>query len=195
MRRSPSRGPKLARVREGEADARTWPTAEGDYEKQAEAGVGASSRVWRALCKPLGEVVALKTVELEKMNRDLDEIFKETHAMSLANHPNVLKLHTSFVHKDALWMVMPFMSGGSIHSILKWAHPDGLEEPVIARIAKEVLKGLEYLHKNGNIHRDVKVRVARGAEAGRPGLPPSPPRSPPPRSPAFRPHGLTRAAV
>ena len=36
--------------------------------------------------------MALKTMELEKMNRDLDEIFKETHAMSLAN-PNVLKLH------------------------------------------------------------------------------------------------------
>jgi len=183
MRRSPSRGPKLARVREGEADARTWPTAEGDYEKQAEAGVGASSQVWRALCKPLGEVVALKTVELEKMNRDLDEIFKETHAMSLANHPNVLKLHTSFVHKDALWMVMPFMSGGSIHSILKWAHPDGLEEPVIARIAKEVLKGLEYLHKNGNIHRDVKVRGARRrAEAGRTAPAPPPP-VPGPRRP------------
>ena len=148
---------------------------------------GVECRVWRALGKPLGEVVALKTVELEKMNRDLDEIFKETHAMSLANHPNVLKLHTSFVHKDALWMVMPFMSGGSIHSILKWAHPDGLEEPVIARIAKEVLKGLEYLHKNGNIHRDVKVRGARRrAEAGRTApAPPAPvPRRPVPSAPS-----------
>lgn len=49
------------------------------------------------------------------------------------------------------------MAGGSCLHILKAAHPDGFEETVIATVLREVLKGLEYLHHHGFIHRDVKV--------------------------------------
>ncbi|KAK6915156.1 Protein kinase domain [Dillenia turbinata] len=52
------------------------------------------------------------------------------------------------VHR-ALW--------GSCLHILKAAYPDGFEEVVIATILREVLKGLEYLHQHGHIHRDVKA--------------------------------------
>ena len=77
--------------------------------------------------------------------------------MILVDHPNVLKSHCSFVSDHNLWVVMPYMAGGSCLHILKAAYPDGFEEVVIATILREVLKGLEYLHHHGHIHRDVKV--------------------------------------
>lgn len=79
--------------------------------------------------------------------------------MSLIDHPNVVSAHCSFVVERSLWVVMPFMAEGSCLHLMKIAHPDGIDEPAIASILKEVLKALVYLHEHGHIHRDVKVRL------------------------------------
>lgn len=77
--------------------------------------------------------------------------------MSLINHQNVVKAYCSFVVGQNLWVVMPYMAGGSCLHIMKAAYPEGFDEPVIATVLKESLKALEYLHRQGHIHRDVKV--------------------------------------
>jgi serine/threonine protein kinase len=86
-----------------------------------------------------------------------DDIRKEAQTMSLIDHPNVIRAYCSFVVDHNLWVIMPFMSEGSCLHLMKVAYPDGFEEPVIASILKETLKALEYLHRQGHIHRDVKV--------------------------------------
>jgi len=79
--------------------------------------------------------------------------------MSLINHPNVLQAHCSFTTGHQLWVVMPYMAGGSCLHIIKSSYPDGFEEPVIATLLRETLKALVYLHAHGHIHRDVKVYI------------------------------------
>ena len=86
-----------------------------------------------------------------------DDIRREAVTMSLTNHPNLVKAHCSFAVDQSVWVVMPYMSGGSCLHIMKSNFQEGLEEPVIATVLKESLKALEYLHRQGLIHRDVKV--------------------------------------
>lgn len=44
--------------------------------------------------------------------------------MRQLNHPNLLPLYCSFVHKQHLWMVMPYVQGGSVLNIMRFAYPE-----------------------------------------------------------------------
>ncbi|XP_042427134.1 serine/threonine-protein kinase BLUS1-like isoform X2 [Zingiber officinale] len=134
-----------------------FPTNPNDYKLYEEVGEGVSATVYRALCIPLNQIVGIKVLDLEKCNNDLDGIRREVQTMSLIDHPNTLRAYCSFTVGHNLWVVMPYMAGGSALHIMKYAYPEGFEEPVIATLLYEVLKALAYLHAQGHIHRDVKA--------------------------------------
>ncbi|XP_058222709.1 serine/threonine-protein kinase BLUS1-like isoform X3 [Rhododendron vialii] len=136
---------------------RSYSVAPSDYKLLEEVGYGASATVYRAIYLPFNEVVAVKCLDLDRCNSNLDDIRREAQTMSLIDHPNVIRAYCSFVVDRNLWVVMPFMAEGSCLHLMKIAYPDGFEESAIGSILKETLKALEYLHEHGHIHRDVKA--------------------------------------
>ncbi|KAK6947981.1 Protein kinase domain [Dillenia turbinata] len=144
----------MGRMGSGE---RTYSANPNHYKLLEEVGFGASATVYRAIYLPTNEIVAVKCLDLDRCNSNLDDIRKEAQTMSLIDHPNVIKAYCSFVVERNLWVVMPFMAEGSCLHLMKIAYPDGFEESAICSILKETLKALDYLHRQGHIHRDVKA--------------------------------------
>ncbi|KAJ1555018.1 hypothetical protein HK405_003434 [Cladochytrium tenue] len=129
-----------------------------DYDLGKPIGYGSSAVVYIATYLPLKKTVAIKVIDLDLFERNqIDELRREIQIMSLSKHPNLLPVYGSFVTDSKLYIVFPFLSAGSCLDIMKTAYQNGLDEPCIATILKQTLQGLDYLHKNGLIHRDVKA--------------------------------------
>lgn len=77
--------------------------------------------------------------------------------MSLSKHPNVLRVRGCWVRGSKLHIATRLMSSGSMLDIMRFAHPEGFDEIVIATVLKQALEGLNYLHINGWLHRDLKA--------------------------------------
>lgn len=120
-------------------------------------GQGSYGAVWRAVHKESGAAVALKIVNLDDDDLELEEIIAEVKIMQNLDHTYVIRYFGSFVVRDELlYIAMEFCESGSISDLMRIIkHP--LPENVVRIVTHQVVKGLLYLHAHGYIHRDLKA--------------------------------------
>jgi serine/threonine protein kinase len=122
-----------------------------DYEFGSEIGRGAYGRVFRATHKD-GSVVAIKEISMSPDR--LADTMQEIELLKKLNHANIVKYIESFNDKNYLYIVLEYMEQGALSQLKDKCGV--LREEVISNCISKVLHGLEYLHAQGVVHRDVK---------------------------------------
>eukprot|EP00741_Cyanophora_paradoxa_P003250 tig00000691_g3158.t1 len=117
---------------------------------------GAYGRVYLARKRKTGDLFALKVLRKCDMLRKkcVEAVLGERRILSMADAPHVVKLYYSFQSRHHLFMVLEYLNGGDLFSLIKTL--GFLDEPSAMHYAAETALALGYLHSCGIVHRDLK---------------------------------------
>ena len=122
-----------------------------------ELGAGASGSVRKAKHMPTGEIVAVKQITiLEKAKRD--QMVTELRITRQHACPWIVSVHNAFYDEGCVYVVLEFMDYGSLQDLVDKHAGAGLtDETELAKLAIQMLNGLNYLHRQHHqVHRDLK---------------------------------------
>ncbi|KAG9150012.1 hypothetical protein Leryth_010072 [Lithospermum erythrorhizon] len=127
-------------------------------------GRGSFGDVYKGFDKELNKEVALKVIDLEESEDEIEDIQKEIAVLSQCRSPYITEYYGSFLNQTKLWIIMEYMAGGSVADLIQPNQP--LDEMSIACILRDLLHAIEYLHSEGKIHRDLKAANILLTEGG-----------------------------
>ncbi|GAM18054.1 hypothetical protein SAMD00019534_012290 [Acytostelium subglobosum LB1] len=122
-------------------------------------GRGGYGAVYLGLNCDTGELVAVKQLELvdvidAKYKSMLLSFSKDIEVLRLLKHDNIVRYLGTCLDSTHLNVFLEYIPGGSISSLLGKFGP--FSESIIKLYTKQILQGLQYLHSNQIIHRDIK---------------------------------------
>jgi serine/threonine protein kinase len=124
------------------------------FQVQKEIGRGGMARVYLAVQRKFGRLVALKVVSAE-LSHDLkfkERFIQESRINARLTHPNIVQVYDVGTHEGKLYLVMEYVRGGDLNQRLQ----RGMRLTELIGVVKDIGRALDYAHDKGFIHRDIK---------------------------------------
>ncbi|EXJ87312.1 CAMK/CAMKL/KIN4 protein kinase [Capronia epimyces CBS 606.96] len=130
----------------------------GDYMLGQTLGEGEFGKVKLGWKKDGSTQVAIKLIRRETVASNptrLPKIYREISILRDLAHPNIVRLHEMVETERYIGIILEYASGGELFDyILNHRY---LKDPAARRLFAQLVSGVGYLHKNGIVHRDLKL--------------------------------------
>ena len=129
-----------------------------EYEFIENIGQGMYGRVYKAKNKKENKYYAIKRLNFKDINeKEKKQINNEVSCIKKLKHPNIISYKDSFNDEDNYFnIVTTFCEGGDIYNKIQKQNGEYFSEEQVLNWAVQILLGLDYIHKNDIIHRDIK---------------------------------------
>ena len=132
----------------------------GSYILEKPLGYGGSSAVFLAQNRVTSEIVAVKvflprsTMDKQAQKNFYQRFLREAESTSELDHPNILSIYSYGQYNGLPYIVMPYMSGGTLSEYVTRHGPLPLSQAQL--YLEQIASALDYAHENGRVHCDVK---------------------------------------
>jgi serine/threonine protein kinase len=131
-----------------------WELDPADIAFQEKIASGAFGDLYKGVY--CGQDVAIKIVRnVQSDTQQFQEFMQEVAIMRKVRHKNVVQFIGACTRKPSLCIVFEFMSGGSVFDYMRKG--GALKLTTVLKVATEVCRGMDYLHKRKIVHRDLKA--------------------------------------
>lgn len=129
-------------------------TLGGRYVAEREIAQGGMGVVYAGRDALLQRPVAIKVLRLEPGRESRDEFLREARAAAALRHAHIVDVYDAGVERDLPYIVMEYVPGETLRDLLTREGP--LEPVQAALLAAQIAEALDYAHRRGVVHCDVK---------------------------------------
>lgn len=125
----------------------------GNYQLERRIGSGAVSRVWLGRHRTLAHrLCAIKLTQSTHLH-ELDLFNQEAAILSRLDHPGIPRIYDHGYAAPFHYMVLEYINGSTVRQLLQLKRNLGFEQSL--HVGESLAETLDYLHKQGIIHRDI----------------------------------------